>query len=117
MPYLSLSLSDDKSCSSSFVTFQVLASADARLAALPQQLALLFETTASDLLCFASPAVLAYTVAALSPNMDVANALLPTYVSTLLFFGGFLFTFDAIPPWWKWYSYINPLRYTGRVVQ
>lgn len=56
-------------------------------------------------------AVLAYTVAALSPNMDVANALLPTYVSTLLFFGGFLFTFDAIPPWWKWYSYINPLRY------
>ena len=27
-----------------------------------------------------APAVLAYTVAALSPNMDVANAALPTYV-------------------------------------
>lgn len=55
-------------------------------------------------------AVLAYFVAAMSPNMDVANAALPVYVSTLLFFGGFLFTFDAMPPWWKWYSYINPLR-------
>eukprot|EP00878_Enallax_costatus_P033851 GHUV01037426.1.p1 GENE.GHUV01037426.1~~GHUV01037426.1.p1 ORF type:complete len:111 (+),score=18.41 GHUV01037426.1:84-416(+) len=57
------------------------------------------------------PAVLAYTVAALSPTMDVANALLPVYVTTLLFFGGFLFTYDAMPPWWKWYSYINPLRW------
>jgi ATP-binding cassette subfamily G (WHITE) protein 2 len=35
--------------------------------------------------------VLAYFVAALSPNMDVANAALPTYVVTLLFFAGFLF--------------------------
>lgn len=56
------------------------------------------------------PAVLAYFVAALSPNMDVANAALPVYVSTLLFFGGFLFTFDKMPPWWKWYSYINFMR-------
>ena len=55
-------------------------------------------------------AVLAYFVAALSPNMDVANAALPVYVSTLLFFGGFLFTFDKMPPWWKWYSYINFMR-------
>jgi hypothetical protein len=38
------------------------------------------------------PAALAYFVAALSPNMDVANAALPVYVSTLLYFGGFLFT-------------------------
>lgn len=37
-------------------------------------------------------AVLAYFVAAMSPNMDVANAALPVYVSTLLFFTGFLFT-------------------------
>lgn len=37
-------------------------------------------------------AVLAYFVAAMSPNMDVANAALPVYVSTLLYFGGFLFT-------------------------
>lgn len=38
------------------------------------------------------PAVLAYFVAAMSPNMDVANAALPVYVSTLLYFGGFLIT-------------------------
>lgn len=56
--------------------------------------------------------VLAYFVAAMSPNMDVANAALPVYVSTLLYFGGFLFTFSAMPPWWAWYSYINPLRYS-----
>lgn len=34
------------------------------------------------------PAVLAYLVAAMSPNMDVANAALPVYVSTLLYYGG-----------------------------
>lgn len=55
-------------------------------------------------------AVLAYFVAALSPNMDVANAALPTYVTSLLFFGGFLFTFDKMPVWWKWYSYIDVIR-------
>jgi len=42
--------------------------------------------------CAALPAVenavLAYFVAAMSPNMDVANAALPVYVSTLLYFGG-----------------------------
>lgn len=38
--------------------------------------------------------VLAYFIAAISPNLDVANALLPTYVVTLLFFGGFLFRFE-----------------------
>ncbi|EFN51572.1 hypothetical protein CHLNCDRAFT_140061 [Chlorella variabilis] len=55
--------------------------------------------------------VLAYTVAALSPNMDVANAALPTYVVSLLFFSGFLVRFDAIPNYWKWYSYIDFLKY------
>lgn len=55
--------------------------------------------------------VLAYTVAALSPNMDVANAALPAYVVTLLFFAGFLIRFDKIPNYWKWYSYIDVLRY------
>ena len=32
--------------------------------------------------------VMAYFVAALSPNMDVANAAVPAYVVTLLFFVG-----------------------------
>ncbi|KAJ9505479.1 hypothetical protein QJQ45_025438, partial [Haematococcus lacustris] len=56
--------------------------------------------------------VLAYWIAALSPNMDVANALLPTYVVTLLFFAGFLFRFEVMPLYWKWYSYINFLKYS-----
>ncbi|KAG2482622.1 hypothetical protein HYH03_018464 [Edaphochlamys debaryana] len=60
--------------------------------------------------------VLAYFIAAISPNLDVANALLPTYVVTLLFFGGFLFRFSKIPPWWKWYSYIDFLRYAWGAV-
>ncbi|GMH35776.1 hypothetical protein BSKO_03644 [Bryopsis sp. KO-2023] len=55
--------------------------------------------------------VLAYCVAAFSPNMDVANAALPTYVVTLLFFAGFLFRFHDIPKYWFWYSKINLLRY------
>ena len=46
--------------------------------------------------------VLAYFVAAVSPNMDVANAVLPVYVTINLFFGGFLFDFNTIPRYWKW---------------
>lgn len=56
--------------------------------------------------------VLAYTVAAASPNMDIANAGLPTYVVTLLFFAGFLFRFHDIPRYWFWYSKIDFLRYS-----
>ena len=55
--------------------------------------------------------VLAYAVAALSPNMDVANAALPTLVVTFLFFAGFLLRWTDIPPWWQWYGYIDVLRY------
>ena len=35
---------------------------------------------------------LAYAVAALVPTMDAANALLPTYVTTCLYFGGLFIT-------------------------
>ena len=38
----------------------------------------------------ANGVVLAYLISALSPNMEAANAILPTYVVTLLFFAGFL---------------------------
>lgn len=55
--------------------------------------------------------VVAYFVAALSPNMDVANAALPSYVVTLLFFAGFLLRWSDIPKWWQWYGYIDFLRY------
>lgn len=33
-------------------------------------------------------------------------------VVTLLFFAGFLFRFVNMPAYWKWYSYINFLRYS-----
>jgi hypothetical protein len=55
--------------------------------------------------------VLAYFIAALSPNMDVANAALPSYVVTLLFFAGFLLRWSQIPKWWQWYAYLDFLRY------
>jgi ATP-binding cassette subfamily G (WHITE) protein 2 len=42
--------------------------------------------------------VLAYWIAAISPNMDVANALLPVYVTTQLFFGGFILDFRTSAP-------------------
>jgi len=56
--------------------------------------------------------VLAYLIAALSPNMDVANAALPVYVTTLLFFAGQLITMSAMPAYWKWYSYLDFVRYS-----
>lgn len=55
--------------------------------------------------------VLAYLVAALAPNMDAANAMLPTYVTTCMYFGGLFILFDEIPVGWKWYSYTSFLRY------
>lgn len=45
---------------------------------------------------------------------DVANALLPMYAITLLFFAGFLFRFTNMPPWWKVsraaYLFVNVCR-------
>jgi len=55
--------------------------------------------------------VLAYAVAAVAPNMDAANALLPTYVTTCMYFGGLFLLFDKIPVGWEWYSYTSFLRY------
>ncbi|GBF95048.1 P-loop containing nucleoside triphosphate hydrolase [Raphidocelis subcapitata] len=54
---------------------------------------------------------LAYTIAALSPSMDIANAALPTYVGSLAFVSGFLIRFDDMPAPWRWYSRANPLAY------
>jgi hypothetical protein len=55
--------------------------------------------------------VLAYLVAAAAPNMEAANAILPTYVVTLLFFAGFLITPEDTPSYWKWYSYVDLMKY------
>jgi ATP-binding cassette subfamily G (WHITE) protein 2 len=50
--------------------------------------------------------ILAYLISALSPNMEAANALLPTYVVTLLFFTGFLIRPADTPDYWKWYTHV-----------
>lgn len=55
--------------------------------------------------------VLAYAIAAATPTETAANAALPLYVVSLLFFCGFLANYDRIPPGWTWYSYIDFLRY------
>lgn len=47
-------------------------------------------------------AVLGYFIAALSPNMDVANALLPLYVTIQLMFAGFLIPTDYMRNYWRW---------------
>lgn len=54
---------------------------------------------------------LAYAVAAVAPNMEAANALLPTYVTTCMYFGGLFLVFDKIPTGWYWYSWTSFLRY------
>ncbi|CAE8602292.1 unnamed protein product, partial [Polarella glacialis] len=55
--------------------------------------------------------VLAYAVAAVAPTMEAANALLPTYVTTCMYFGGLFIVFDKIPIGWSWYSWTSFLRY------
>ena len=54
---------------------------------------------------------LAYFIAAISPNLDVANALLPVYVTFCLFFGGFIMDFNTMPAYWFWFSYIDFIRF------
>ena len=55
---------------------------------------------------------LAYFVSAASPTMEVANAVLPTYVTFCLFFGGFILDFNTMPAYWKWFSYLDFIRYS-----
>jgi ABC-type multidrug transport system permease subunit len=61
--------------------------------------------------CLGIGIVLAYWIAAASPNMDAANALLPAYVTVQLFFAGFILDFRTMPGYWKWYSYLDFMRY------
>ena len=44
----------------------------------------------------------AYMIAAFSPNIDVANAALPTYITALLFAAGYLLRWHDIPKYWIW---------------
>jgi ATP-binding cassette, subfamily G (WHITE), member 2 len=43
--------------------------------------------------------MVAYFIAAVSPNIDVANAALPCYITTLIFFSGLLIRWSQIPDW------------------
>ena len=55
---------------------------------------------------------LAYAVAALVPNMDAANALLPTLVTLWMYFGGLFLLFDKIPIYLQWLSWTSFLRFS-----
>jgi len=45
-------------------------------------------------------------------NRAGANALLPTYVTTCLYFGGLFIVFAKIPKGWMWYSWTSFMRYS-----
>ena len=60
----------------------------------------------------ANGVVLAYLISALSPNMEAANAILPTYVVTLLFFAGFLIRPADTPDYWKCYAYVDLMKFS-----
>jgi len=53
----------------------------------------------------------AFFFAAVSPNLQVANALLPIYMVLNLFFAGLFIPFDNLPSYWQWYSYIDFMRW------
>lgn len=55
--------------------------------------------------------MLAYTVAAVSPNMDVANAALPTIVTIWLFFIGYIIRVVDTPLYWRWFCNLDFLRF------
>ena len=52
-------------------------------------------------------AAFAYATAALSPTMDIANAVLLTWPTALLFAAGYLLRWRDIPRYWLWFGYIN----------
>jgi len=54
---------------------------------------------------------LAYAIAALAPTVDAASALLPTYVTTVMFVGGLIMLIEEIPVWWAWYGWTSFIRY------
>lgn len=56
--------------------------------------------------------VLAYIIAALSPNMDVANGALPGFVVIQLFFVGLLIRPQDQPAYWHWSAYPCPCQVT-----
>ncbi|KAG7363545.1 multidrug ABC transporter ATPase [Nitzschia inconspicua] len=56
--------------------------------------------------------MLAYFFSAAVPSLEAANALLPTYVTICIYFGGLFIVFDKIPKGWVWFSWTSFLRYS-----
>lgn len=54
---------------------------------------------------------IAYSIAAVAPSLDAANAMLPAYASTLILFSGFMIRLDDIPNFYYWYTRINFVQY------
>lgn len=55
--------------------------------------------------------VIAYWIAASSPNVEAANAILPTFVTVDIFFAGYIIVYSDIPLGWRWYPWTNPMFY------
>ena len=60
---------------------------------------------------FASSILLSLFFGAIAPNMDIANALFPCYMMTLMFYAGYLLLPDDIPNYLVWYSKLDFLKY------
>lgn len=54
---------------------------------------------------------LAYAISALAPTVDSANAMLPTYVTTVMFVAGVIMPTEEIPDQWAWYGWTSFIRY------
>ena len=60
---------------------------------------------------FASSILLSLFFGAIAPNMDIANALFPCYMMTLMFYAGYLLLPADIPKYLVWYSKLDFLKY------
>jgi len=54
---------------------------------------------------------LAYAIASLAPTLEAASAMLPTYVTTVMFVAGLIMLTDEIPSQWAWYGWTSFIRY------
>jgi len=52
-------------------------------------------------LCLQCGIVLAYAIGSIAPNMEAANALLPTYITVNLFFMGNFIVTSSMPDGWR----------------
>jgi len=53
----------------------------------------------------------AYWIASISPNVEAANAILPTIVTWLILFAGYLIIISDVPLGWRWLCWCNPMFY------